>query len=123
MKVILRARMSHTDSHYGGGLVSGAKIMELFGDAATEVLIRNDGDEGLFRAYETIEFLAPVRMGDFIEVTAELIDVGKTSRKIQFEATKVIEAATDPLNPTKAAVLKDPVLVAKAIGTCVTPKH
>ena len=63
-KVMIRVRMSLKDAHYGGNLVDGAKMLELFGDVATELLIRHDGDEGLFRAYDSVDFLAPVYAGD-----------------------------------------------------------
>src|ERR1700758_3857817 len=89
-RVTLRLRMSAHDAHYAGELVDGARMLALFGDLATELLIRLDGDEGLFRAYESIEFLAPVFAGDYIEATAELVAIGNTSRKIQFEARKVV---------------------------------
>ena len=121
LSVTLRVRMSEHDAHYGGSLVDGARILALFGDAATEVCIRNDGDEGLFRAYSDIEFLAPVYSGDFIEVVARLGDVGRTSRKMQFEAYKVIQAAYTAESASSAVVLTDPVLVARAQGTCVVP--
>ena len=119
LQTTLRTRISHSDIHYGGGIASGAKVLELFGDVATELLIRHDGDEGLFRAYESVEFLAPVRAGDFLEVTGRLTRLGKTSREISFAAYKVIEGSTNPKKPTKARVLKKPILVAKARGTCV----
>ena len=61
LTVTLRVRMGAHDAHYAGELVDGARLLALFGDVATELLIRLDGDEGLFRAYEAIEFLAPVR--------------------------------------------------------------
>ena len=48
----LRVRMSAKDAHYGGNLVDGAHMLHLFGDVATELLIRCDGDEGLFCAYD-----------------------------------------------------------------------
>src|SRR5258708_22452365 len=89
-KTFVRLRMSAHDAHYAGELVDGARLLALFGDAATELLIRLDGDEGLFRAYEEVEFLAPVFAGDFIEATAELLHVGGTSRKMRFEAKKII---------------------------------
>lgn len=101
--------------------MSGARVLELFGDVATELLIRQDGDEGLFRAYDSVEFLAPLVAGDFIEVTGEIVSVGNTSRKMAFEARKVIEA--DPaVSATAARVLPSPVVVARASGTCVVPK-
>ena len=122
-KVTLRLRMSSHDAHYAGELVDGARMLALFGDLATELLIRLDGDEGLFRAYESIEFLAPVFAGDYIEATAELLRVGETSRRMQFEAKKVIANARRADTPPSAAdVLEDPVLVCRAVGTCVTPK-
>src|SRR3990167_4210028 len=106
-QVTLRARISDSDAHYAGGLASGAKVMELFGDVATELLIRHDGDEGLFRAYQNIEFLAPVKAGDFIEATGRILRVGNTSREIAFEATKVIERAKIG---SRARVLKKAVV-------------
>src|SRR5262249_29676142 len=83
-KSTLRVRLGQQDAHYGGNLVDGARILALFGDVATEILIRRDGDEGLFRAYDSVEFLAPVHAGDFIEVYVELYEAGATSRKIPF---------------------------------------
>jgi len=121
LSVTLRLRMSEHDVHYGGGLVDGARVMALFGDAATELCIRHDGDEGLFRAYSQVEFLAPVHAGDFLEVTAHLIGVGRTSRQMRFEAYRVLQAAYTPENDSAAEVLAEPVLVARADGTCVVP--
>ena len=119
-KVHIRLRMSQADAHYGGNLVDGAKMLQLFGDVATELLIRYDGDEGLFRAYDNVEFLAPVFAGDYIEAYGEIIEVGKTSRKMRFEAYKVIHSRPD-INDSAAEVLEKPILVCKASGTCVVP--
>ncbi|HCL98282.1 MAG TPA: hotdog domain-containing protein [Fervidobacterium sp.] len=119
-KVHIRLRMSQADAHYGGNLVDGAKMLQLFGDVATELLIRYDGDEGLFRAYDNVEFLAPVFAGDYIEAYGEIIEVGRTSRKMQFEAYKVIHSRPD-INDSAAEVLEKPILVCKASGTCVVP--
>ena len=122
-KVGLRLRMSAHDAHYAGELVDGARMLALFGDLATELLIRVDGDEGLFRAYESVEFLAPVFAGDYIEATAELVAMGNTSRKISFEARKVVANVRGAgLAPSAADVISPPVTVARAVGTCVVPK-
>jgi 3-keto-5-aminohexanoate cleavage enzyme len=122
-RVTLRLRMSSHDAHYAGELVDGARMLALFGDLATELLIRLDGDEGLFRAYESIEFLAPVFAGDYIEATAELVAMGNTSRQMRFEARKVIANVRQAGVPASAAdVLLAPQVVCRAIGTCVTPK-
>ena len=117
----LRVRMSGHDAHYGGGLVDGARILALFGDDATELLIRLDGDEGLFAAYHEIRFLAPTYAGDYIEAQGRIVQVGKTSRRMEFEARKVI-AARPEIGDSAADVLEPPVVVCRATGTCVTPK-
>lgn len=119
----LRVRMSSRDAHYAGNLVDGARILNLFGDLATELTIRYDGDEGLLRAYDKIEFLAPVHAGDFIEVTGKITKTGKTSRKMSFEAYKVIAPSPDQRHESACDVLEPPILVAKASGTCVVLKE
>ncbi len=119
---IIRVRMSSHDAHYGGNLVDGARMLQLFGDVATELLIRFDGDEGLFRAYDNVEFLAPVYAGDYIEAVGKITDNGNSSRKMEFEARKVIVPRPD-ISPSAADVLDQPIVVCKATGTCVTPKE
>jgi 3-aminobutyryl-CoA ammonia-lyase len=113
--------MSAHDAHYGGNLVDGARMLQLFGDVATELLIRQDGDEGLFAGYEQVEFLAPVFAGDYIEASGQIIKIGNSSRKMVFEARKVIVPRTD-INDSAADALAEPVVVCRAVGTCVVPK-
>lgn len=119
-EVVIRLRMGAEDAHYGGGLVDGAKMLHLFGDVATELLIHRDGDEGLFRAYDSVEFLAPVKAGDYIEAKGRIVKEGNTSRTMEFEAWKVIETRPE-ISPSAADFLKEPILVCRAKGTCVTP--
>ncbi len=121
MKSIIRLRMSAHDAHYGGNLVDGARMLGLFGDVATELLIMNDGDEGLFCAYDNVEFLSPVFAGDYIEAVGEIVSVGNTSRKMKFEARKVIVPRTD-ISASACDVLEEPIVVCRASGTCVVPK-
>ncbi len=121
MKTVLKIRMSAHDAHYGGGLVDGAKMLQLFGDVATELLIMNDGDEGLFKAYDMVEFMAPVYAGEFIEVEGKITKQGNTSRKMDFEARKVIVPRTD-INDSACDILAEPIIVCRASGTCVVPK-
>ncbi|MCR3761363.1 3-aminobutyryl-CoA ammonia lyase [Clostridium felsineum] len=120
-EVTIRLRMSFSDAHYGGNLVDGARMLALFGDVATELLIRHDGDEGLFRAYESIDFLAPVYAGDYIEATGRITQTGNTSRKMEFEAKKVVAQRSD-ISESAADALNKPVIVCKAVGTCIVPK-
>jgi acyl-CoA hydrolase len=126
-KVKIRLRMGSHDAHYAGDLVDGARMLQLFGDVATELLIRLDGDEGLFRAYDKIEFLNPVYAGDFIEAEGWITNVGNTSRKMEFEARKIISSLKKDdkgyLAASSAEVLSEPIVVCRASGTCVTPKN
>lgn len=119
-EALIRVRISEKDAHYGGGVVDGAKLLALLGDVATELLIRHDGDEGLFRAYDNVEFMTPVCPGDFLEARGTITKVGNTSRKMEFAIHKVI-TLTSP-GSSKAEVLAEPQLVLKASGTCVVPK-
>ena len=121
MKSLIRMRMSSHDAQYGGNLVDGARMLQLFGDVATELLIQLDGDEGLFKAYDSVEFMAPVFAGDFIEAEGEIVNVGNSSRKMIFEARKVIVPRPD-ISDSAADVLEEPIVVCRATGTCVTPK-
>ncbi|MFY9395361.1 MAG: hotdog fold domain-containing protein [Saccharofermentanales bacterium] len=121
MEAMIRVRIGAGDAHYGGQLVDGAHMLKLFGDVATELLIRRDGDEGLFRAYDSVDFLAPVRAGDFIEARGRILEEGNSSRRMEFEAWKVIAPRPD-ISESAADVLDEPVLVCKATGTCITPK-
>ncbi|MDR1005760.1 MAG: 3-aminobutyryl-CoA ammonia lyase [Bacteroidales bacterium] len=122
VKSKIRVRMSSHDAHYGGNLVDGARMLNLFGDVATELLIINDGDEGLFCAYDKVEFLSPVYAGDYIEAVGEIVSMGNTSRKMVFEARKVIAPRAD-ISASAADVLSEPIVVCRASGTCVVPKQ
>lgn len=113
--------MSAHDAHYGGNLVDGARMLQLFGDVATELLIQRDGDEGLFKAYDMVEFMAPVYAGDYIEAVGEIVEEGNSSRKMVFEARKVIVPRPD-ISDSACDVLAEPIVVCRASGTCVTPK-
>ena len=117
---LIRRRMSAHDAHYGGNLVDGAKILQLFGDVGTELIIRLDGDEGLLSRYDAVRFLAPVYAGDFIEAHGRIIRVGRTSRKVEFEAWKVVQLRPD-LSDSAAEILNEPILVCTATALGVTP--
>jgi 3-aminobutyryl-CoA ammonia-lyase len=113
-----RRYVPHSHAHYGGALVDGAYVLGLFGDAATELCIRTDGDEGLFAGYDTVRFAAPVRAGDVVEATATLTRVGTRSRGVSFEARVVCRSAPER-SPSAADVLAEPLVVVTATGTVV----
>jgi 3-aminobutyryl-CoA ammonia-lyase len=116
-----RLRLSQADAHYGGSLVAGARLLALFGDVGTELSIRNDGDEGLLAGYSSVEFLAPVHAGDFLEVRGEITRVGNSSREMSFEAFRYAAPRGD-VSDSAADLLGEPEVVARAVGTCVVMK-
>ena len=120
LTVTHRRYVPYSHAHYAGNLVDGAYSLGLFGDVATELCIRSDGDEGLFASYAEVQFRAPVRAGDVLEVTAELVRVGRRSREIRFTAT-VVGRGTPDVSSSAASMLAEPVVATTAIGTVVVP--
>lgn len=119
--VVMHSRyVPYAHAHYGGNLVDGAYLLGLFGDVATEVCIRTDGDEGLFASYDEVQFLAPVQAGDVVEVTATVTRVGRRSRSIDFVA-RVTCRAESSRSASAATVLVDPIVCTTARGTVVVP--
>lgn len=101
----LRVFMSHEDVHYAGGLVAGARVLGLFGDAGTALLLENDGLEGLLACYEDVQFLRPVYAGDTVDVTAAIESQGRTSRRLRFEAS----VAGEPVCTAVAVAIAKPL--------------
>ena len=120
LTVTHRRYVPYSHAHYGGSLVDGAYVLGLFGDVATEVCIQGDGDEGLFAAYSDVQFRAPVRAGDVLEVTAVVTRAGRRSRELSFEARVVCRADPDR-GPSAARVLPEPLTAVTATGTVVVP--
>ena len=120
-RVVHRRYVPYSHAHYAGNLVDGAYSLGLFGDVATEMCISTDGDEGLFASYSDVQFRAPVRAGDVIEVTATITRVGTRSRDIAFEA-RVLCRADPERGPSAARVLAEPIVVVTATGTVVVPQ-
>jgi 3-aminobutyryl-CoA ammonia-lyase len=115
-----RRYVPYSHAHYGGNLVDGAYVLAMFGDVATELCIRTDGDEGLFAGYDEVAFRAPVIGGDVLEATATVTRVGKRSRSLAFEA-RVVCRATPDVSASAAVALAEPIVVTTATGTVVVP--
>ena len=120
LAVTHRRYVPYSHAHYAGNLVDGAYTLALFGDVATEVCIQTDGDEGLFASYSDVQFLAPVRAGDVVEVTATVTRVGSRSRTLAFEARVVCRGLPDA-GESAALALADPIVTTTAVGTVVVP--
>ncbi len=120
MTVVHRRYVPYSHAHYAGNLVDGAYGLGLFGDVATELCIRSDGDEGLFASYSDVQFLAPVRAGDCIEVSAELTRVGTRSRTMEFRLV-VVARGRPERGESAAELLAEPVTATTATGVVVVP--
>jgi 3-aminobutyryl-CoA ammonia-lyase len=120
LTVTHRRYVPYSHAHYAGNLVDGAYSLGLFGDVATEVCIRTDGDEGLFASYSDVQFRGPVRAGDVLEVTAEVVRVGSRSRTLEFRAVVVGRGRPD-VSASAAEMLDEPVVVTTATGVVVVP--
>lgn len=121
LKVTHRRYVPYSHAHYAGNLVDGAYSLGLFGDVATEMSIVTDGDESLFASYSDVQFKAPVRAGDVLKITAELVKVGSRSRVIDFVVYVVARGAATEAAPGAAAVLDEPIVATTATGTVVVP--
>jgi 3-aminobutyryl-CoA ammonia-lyase len=115
-----RRYVPYAHAHYAGDLVDGAYSLAAFGDVATEVCIRTDGDEGLFASYSDVQFLAPVRAGDVLEIEATVVRTGRRSRELQFEVRVVCRGRGDH-GESRSEVLDPPLVATRARGTVVVP--
>ena len=120
LTVTHRRYVPHSHAHYGGSLVDGAYVLGLFGDVATELCIRSDGDEGLFASYSDVQFRGDVRAGDTIEARATLIRIGRRSREIDF-VSEIVARATPAISASAATVFDPPLVCTTARGTVVVP--
>lgn len=121
LEVVHRRYVPHSHAHYAGSLVDGAYCLGLFGDVATEMCIRTDGDEGLFASYSDVQFLAPVRGGDVLEVRCVLEEAGRRSRRLAFTASVLARGAATDVRPGRAELLYPPLVATTAVGTVVVP--
>jgi 3-aminobutyryl-CoA ammonia-lyase len=120
MTVTHRRYVPYSHAHYAGNLVDGAYSLAAFGDVATELCIRTDGDEGLFASYSDVQFRAPVRAGDCIEIEATLVRVGTRSREMTFEVR--VTARGNAIDGGSAAdLLSEPLVATIARGVVVVP--
>ncbi len=120
-RVVHRRYVPYSHAHYAGNLVDGAYSLGLFGDVATEMCIVTDGDEGLFASYSDVQFRAPVRAGDVLEITCELVRAGTRSRVLELAVTVVGRGAPTVDQPGAAEMLDPPLVATTATGTVVVP--
>lgn len=118
----LRVRLGTKDTHYGGGLIPAATVMRLFADCTTEIGIRDNGRPGLLAAYETAEFLLPLRSGDYVEIRAAVLSRGRRSRRIALEAWRLMRAPAEDAPRRDYTLCDPPELAARGIMISVAPR-
>jgi 3-aminobutyryl-CoA ammonia-lyase len=121
LTVTHRRYVPYSHAHYAGNLVDGAYSLAAFGDVATELCIRTDGDEGLFASYSDVQFKAPVRAGDVLEIACELVRAGNRSRVLELSVSVVARGAATDQRPGAAKMLDPPLVATTATGTVVVP--
>ncbi len=127
-KVVHHLMMKGADGHYVGGLVNGARIVDMWGDVGTELMVYVDGDISLFLGYKNVKFTAPVYVGDFMEYHGWIEKVGNQSYTCHFEAWKVAtmldrtDADMTGIEHTAATACVPPVLCAEATGSLYIAK-
>lgn len=119
LNCILRLRIPPEEAHYGGDLVSGAKLMELFGDAMTLLAISNCSDEGLLKSWENVEFEEQVFPGDYIRIAAKKVSTSVLQEEYELFAYREVESRDS--DTADCVLLEPPQLVAQAQGTFVLP--
>ena len=76
----------------------------------------------MFASYSDVQFVAPVRAGDVLEVEATVTRVGRRSRELAFVARVVCRGSAETGASAGAAqVLAEPLVVTTAVGTVVVP--
>lgn len=114
---ILDRNLSSTDACTPDGIVHYGRLFDIAGDAETEVLILNDGDESLALAYNDVEILEEIYVGDMIQFRSDLTKIGNTSRHTTCEVYKLATPASragiaEPL-PGDMIWLEEPQLIAR----------
>lgn len=115
---LIRLRLAPSDARYAPGIAAGSKAMEIFADLETELCLLEGGDEGLCAGYESVEFLAPLLVGDFIEARGKVVARGRSSRKIDIELFKIHSVDADGIKVPQDG----PILAVRATVTVVVGK-
>lgn len=120
LRVVHRRYVPYAHAHYAGNLVDGAYSLAAFGDVATEMCIQTDGDEGLLASYSDVQFRGRIKAGDVIEISAEIVRVGRRSREIEFQVL-VVGRGHPERSESSAEMLDPPVIATTARGVVVVP--
>ena len=96
-------------------------IVELSEMAGTKLALMLDGDAGFICALDDFELIASAYHGDFVRMTAKLVRIGHASRIRRHEAHVLARCHGVGKLTSHREVLETPLLVARPVGTAVTP--
>ena len=119
---LIRVRLGVRDARTESGQVDPARLMELFNGAAANLAIAYRRDEGMLRTYQSVDLIAPVRVGDYLEVRGRVIDVGRKALTIEMVAHVTVRAARSVESPLAGVLVEPPRLVARATGVWLVPE-
>ncbi|MEF9916145.1 MAG: beta-alanyl-CoA:ammonia lyase [Lachnospiraceae bacterium] len=123
----LSYNMTTADANNPEGVVPFGRQFDFIGDVETELMILNDGDESLCLGYTDVELYEDVYVGDMIDVTAEMIKVGNTSRTCKIRTYKVATLASrlDASNakPNEMHYFEEPKLITEGTVVLVVKKE
>lgn len=113
----ITVRVNSRDAHYGGNVVAGARVLELFGDAVTGLTAVESGNEGLLTSWTEVKFLKTVHPGDFLQVTAEVVKKKNLRRFVRLTADRFIrglaaeDASVETVEPAERVAEADGIIV------------
>ena len=124
---ILDLNLGTADNANPEGIVHFGRFFDIGGDAETEAVIMNDGDESLSLNYNNIELLEPMYVGDMMQFRSYITNVGNTSRDFVIEgykvATPAFRAGVKDAKPGDMVWFDEPVLCSEGDVRLVVKKH
>lgn len=123
----LSYNMTTKDANSPDGRIPLGRQFDFIGDAETELMILNDGDESLCLGYENVEVLEDAFVGDMLEFRATMTNVGNSSRDCKIEVYKLAESlkrtADDQYKIGDMKWFDEPVLCTSGNVRLVVKKH
>lgn len=122
----LSYNMTTKDSNSPDGKVPLGRQFDFIGDAETELMILNDGDESLCLGYEDVKVYEEVFVGDMLEYRATMTNVGNSSRDCKIEVYKLAESLKNKDDNYKPGAMRwfdKPVLCTSGNVRLVVKKH
>lgn len=124
---VLCYNMTTADSNNLEGVIPVGRQFDFWGDAETELMILNDGDESLCLGYKNVKFFDSMYVGDQMNFKATLIKVGNSSRTCKVQSFRVATSAKrigiEGAREGDLFYFDEPELIGEGTVTLVVRKH